>query len=51
MTEESIRNIKMMVMVALIYEITLNFDDALKPQVQEYFKKIVEKHKDRFDRD
>lgn len=34
MTEESIRNIKMMVLVVLIYEITLNYDDALKPKLQ-----------------
>lgn len=33
MTEESIQNIKMMVIVALIYEITLNFNDELKPKL------------------
>ena len=51
MTEESIRNIKMMVIVALIYEITLNLDEDLKPKIRRFFQEIVKAHPEMFDRD
>ena len=37
MTNEGINNIKMMVVVALIYEISRNFPVELKPVLKDYF--------------
>mmetsp|Transcript_5449 Transcript_5449/g.7283 ORF Transcript_5449/g.7283 Transcript_5449/m.7283 type:complete len:143 (-) Transcript_5449:95-523(-) len=51
MTEESIDNIKMMVIVALIYEITLNFNNEHKPTVHAFFTEIVQSNTSLFTRE
>ena len=41
----------MMVVVALIYEITLNFKDELKPRLHAFFEEVVYFHHEEFTRE